>query len=198
MNIDEALEIAKEICTWVHGQTNNSQVANDRRTVMAVSAFQHVLDIADGIVVLVDNKLSGVALTLARSLHEGYTQSVWLLNCASDEQLDNFSDGICPKLQTLVKEIGDEPETGGAFIKRMTEKNIRDFNNLTHGGIEHISRHNSDTAIEPNYSNDDIMGLLKARNQYYLLTAFFLLSLMGREKALEELNDKWGEWSHAL
>ena len=198
MSIEEALKSAREIGSWVHGQTNNCQVPNDRRTVMAVSAFQHVLDISDGIVVLIDNNLPGVALTLARSMHEGYAQSVWLVGSASEEQLDNYAKGICPKLQTLVKQIGDEPETGGAFIKGMTEKNIKDFNNLTHGGIEHISRRTSETAIEPNYSDEDIIGLLKARNQYYMLTAFFLLTLMGKNEAVEELTDKHSEWQNAL
>jgi hypothetical protein len=198
MKIEDALEIAREIGTWVHGQTNNSQVPNDRRTVMAVSVFQHVLDIADGIVVLIDNNLPGVALSLARSMHEGYTQGIWLIGSASEEQLDNYAKGICPKLQTLVKQIGDDPETGGAFIKGMTEKNIKDFNNLTHGGIEHVSRRTSEAAIEPNYNDEDILGLLKARNQYYMLTAFFLLTLMSKDAAVEELTQRQSKWQNAL
>lgn len=153
MKIEDALKIAREIGTWVQEQISDSQVPNDRRTVMAVSIFQHVLDIADSVLILVDNNLPGVALTLARSMHEGYTQGVWLLGSATEEQLDRYAEGICPKLQNLVKEIGDEPETSGAFIKGMTEKNIKDFNNLTHGGIEHISRRTSVATIEPNYGD---------------------------------------------
>lgn len=198
MNIREALELAKEIGTWIHAQTNNSQVKSDRRILLAVSVFQHALDIGDGIVVLIGENLPGVALTLARPLHEGYTQGVWLLTCATDDQLDNYVKGICPKLQTLVKQIGDDPETGGKFIKGMTEKNITDFHSLTHGGMEHISRRTSETAIEPNYDDEELVSLLKARNQYCMLIAFFLLTIMGKDDSLLELDQKRNEWNQAL
>jgi hypothetical protein len=198
MEIAEALNSANEISYWVHTETNNGKVKNDRRTLMSVSIFQHVLDIADGIALLIERNLPSVAFTLARPLHEGYTQAVWLLTRANDEQINRYEQGICPKLKTLVNEIGDEPETGGAFIKGMTELNISDFHNLTHGGMEHISRRQTETAIEPNYDQKEIVQMLKMRNQYYLLTAFFLLTLMEKEESLLQLNGKRRIWSDAL
>ncbi len=198
MNKDEAILIAKEIGAWVHTHTNDSKVNNDRRTIMSVSVFQHVLDIADGIVKLFDTDLPGVAFILARPMHEGYTQAVWLLNHANDEQLSNCEKGIFPKLQTLVKEIGDTPESGGKFIKKNTELNISDFHNLTHGGIEHIARRTSGGNIEPNYEDDEIINLLKLRNQLYLLTAFFLLSLMNKEDEIQKLVEMKKVWHNAL
>lgn len=198
MNTADILKIAKDIGVWLHSQTNDGQVPNDRRTVMSVSVFQHVLDIADGMIVLVERNLPGVAFTLARPLHEGYVQAVWLLTKATEDQLDRFAKGICPKLQTLVKDIGDDPETGGAYIKGMTEKNSTDFHNLTHGGMLHITRHQSETGIQPNYEADEVMQLLKVRNQYYLLTAFFLLMLMKKDDSLIVLDQNRELWSDAL
>jgi hypothetical protein len=84
MNIEESIEFAKGIGVWVHGHTNHAQVKNDRRTLIAASVFQHVLDISDGIVILLESNLPGVALTLARPLHEGYAQGVWLLTRATE------------------------------------------------------------------------------------------------------------------
>jgi hypothetical protein len=198
MNIAEALNSANEISNWVHNETNNGKVKKDRRTMMSVSVFQHVLDTADGLALLIERNLPGVAWTLARPLHEGYTQAVWLLNYANEDQLTNYAKGICPKLNTLVKEIGDDPETGGAFIKGMTKLNISDFHNLTHGGIEHVSRRQTDTAIEPNYEEEELIRLLQMRNKYYTLVAFFLLTLMGKEESALELNNKLEAWSDAL
>ena len=78
----------------------------------------------------------------------------------------------------------------------MTEKNIKDFNNLTHGGIEHIARRTCETAIEPNYSDKEILGLLRAQNQYYMLTAVFLLTLMGKDESVKQLTAKRNEWQN--
>ena len=198
MNKDEAILISKEIGMWVHTHTNESKVNGDRRTIMSVSTFQHVLDIADGITKLFDTDLPGAAFTLARPMHEGYTQAVWLLQHANDEQLKNYEEGICPKIQTLVKAIGDTPESGGRFIKECNELNISDFHKLTHGGIEHIARRTSAGCIEPNYEDEEIINLLKLRNQYYLLTAFFLLSLMSKDNEIQQLLELKKVWKNAL
>ncbi len=198
MDIAALLKTAKEIAVWIQEHTSDSNVPNERRMIMAASSFQHALDIADGIIVLIDNNLPGVAFTLLRSLHESYVQAVWLLNVATEDQLTRYENGICPKLQTLVKQIGDEEETGGAFIKGMTEKNISDFHNLTHGGVEHLMRRQTETSIEPNYRSEEIEALLRARNQYATLSAFFLLTQMAKKDSIDELNSRVQSWSDAL
>jgi len=198
MKKDEVFLLAKEIGVWVHACINDAQVKNDRRIIMSASVFQHVLDIADGIVILFESNLPGAAFTLARPMHEGYTQAVWLLSHANDEQLNNYEKGICPKIQTLVKEIGDATETSGRFIKEVTDINISDFHNLTHGGIVHIARRTSGDAIEPNYVEDEIVNLLKPRNQICILSAFFLLSIMGKEPEIQELIKMKKVWGNAL
>jgi len=198
MNQVEALGLAKEISTWIDSRTNGVQVKNERRLLIAVAMFQHILDIADGIVVLIRSNLPGVAWTLARPMHEGYIQAVWLLDHASENQLDQYVKGTCPKAATLIKQIGDKLETGGAWIKGINELNMKIFHNLTHGGIEHVSRRVSETAIEPQYKEKEIVHLIMLSNQYYIHVAAFLLALMNDEESLVELNEKQMGWDNAL
>jgi len=198
MNLAESIKKAKEIGTWVHGMTNNISVPSDKRTVMAVAILQQALDITDGIVVLLENNLPGPALALARPMHEGYVRGVWLLGYASEEDVENFENGKCPNFPNLLKQIGDDPRTGGEFIKGMTDLNLKSFHDLTHGGMEHITRRITDSAIEPNYPEDEIRNLLKARNQYSLLITCFSLLAAKNSKAMEKLVNKRNEWNDAL
>ena len=198
MEIHEILKKAKELGIWVHGMTNNISVPNDKRTNMAVALFQQTLDIADGIVVLLDNNLPGPAFSLARPMHEGYVRSVWLLEHASDEDVEKFESGKCPRFPKLLKQIGDEPITGGAFIKGMTDMNLRSFHDLTHGGMEHIKRRYTGASIEPSYPEIEIINLLKVRNNYSLLTACFLILAEDSPVKLAELSRKKYEYQYVL
>ncbi|MCW8930748.1 MAG: DUF5677 domain-containing protein [Gammaproteobacteria bacterium] len=198
MNISDRLQEAKEIGSWLHGKVNNISVPNDKRTVMALSILQQALDVTDGLVILLENNLPGPALALARPMHEGYVRGVWLLAHASEESVERFETGRCPNFPELLKQIGDDPETGGAFIKGMTDLNLSSFHDLTHGGMEHVIRRTTGSAIEPNYSEDEIINLIKIRNQYSMLITCFLLLLANDQGSMEELLKKREEWRDAL
>jgi hypothetical protein len=132
------LILAKEIGSWVHKKTNNIDIPNEKRILMGAALLQQVLDLTDAIVILLDSKLAGPAFALARPMHEGYVRAVWLLNHASEQSLSDFEAGKCPKFPKLLEQIGDAPETGGRFIKGMSNLNLQSFHGLTHGGMEHI------------------------------------------------------------
>ncbi len=198
MKLSESLKRAKEIGTWVHGKTNDISVPSNKRTVIAVSLLQQALDVTDGIVILLENNLPGPALALARPMHEAYVRGVWLLEHASEDSVERFVKGKCPNFPELLKQIGDDPKTGGAFIKGMTDLNLESFHDLTHGGMEHVTRRTTGSAIEPNYSEDEIQSLLKARNKYSMLIACFLLLAADAQGEMEELVQKREEWKDAL
>lgn len=198
MDIGESLRSAKEIGSWLHSKTNNISVPNNKRTVMAVALFQQAVDISDGIVLLFDNNLPGPAMALARPLHEGYVRGLWLLEHASEEKVEKFAEGKCPNFPALLKDIGDAPETGGKFIKGMTDLNLDSFHDLTHGGMEHVVRRYSESAIEPNYAEEEIVNLIKARNQYCMLITCFLLQIANKYESIEDLIAKREEWQGAF
>jgi len=70
---------------------------------------QPTQDIADAIVVLLGKKLRGPALSLARTLFEGYVRGYWLLACASEQQVEAFLGGKCPGFDGLLAAIPMDP-----------------------------------------------------------------------------------------
>lgn len=165
---------------------------------MGAALLQQALDVTDAIVILLEHNLPGPAWALARPMHEGYVRGVWLLEHASDESVEKFELGICPKFPELLKQIGEEPESGGAFIKGMSDLNLSSFHDLTHGGMEHITRRTTGTAVEPNYSVDEIERFIRVRNQYVMLICCFLLRLTDDQESMEQLLEKQSKWQDAL
>tara|TARA_R110002072_G_scaffold20841_7_gene75245 strand:+ start:2659 stop:3255 length:597 start_codon:yes stop_codon:yes gene_type:complete len=198
MNIERRLESSKEIGAWLFHCLDEIEVPNKEREVIALSLFQQSFDIADAIVILLENKLPGPAFSLARPLHECFVRATWILNHASDDKVAKFVKGKHPRFPEMLRDIGDAPETGGYWITEMTKLNIEAFHDLTHGGMEHVIRRMKDDSIEPNYAVSEIEQLLRVRNQYCINGVVYLLQLVGNEKALSELRDKQTEWVDAL
>lgn len=198
MAISEDLQKATEIGSWIHSITSNLTIPNNKRITTGTALLQQSLEITDAITLLLQHHLRGPAWALVRSMHEAYTRGVWLLEHASDENVDRFIRGKPPNVSQILKDIGDAPETGGAFIKGMSELNRDDFHGLTHGGMEHVSRRMSKSAVEPNYSDKEIKKLIRVRNQYSCLAACFLLIAANDNEAMKELARKRDEWCDAL
>ncbi len=198
MEISESITKAREIGAWIHSKTSDLSLPSDNRARMGAALLQHALDITDAMVLVVEKNLPGPAFSLLRPLHEVYTRAVWLLNHASDQDVGKFEKGKYPGFNDMLKDIGNDPETGGAFIKGMSELNRKDFHGLTHGGMEHVFRRLSASAVEPNYPVEEIQKLIKVRNQYSCLIACFLLQLANDEVGMNQLLEKRKEWCDAL
>ncbi|HOW77115.1 MAG TPA: DUF5677 domain-containing protein [Candidatus Competibacteraceae bacterium] len=159
-DIQLQLNKAKAFGEWLHSETNEAEIKVFRREALALSIFQQSLDVNDGIIILLYSNMPGPAWALARPLFESYVRGLWLLRYASEREIDKFIEGKCPKLTQLLNAIGDEPETGGAWITT-NAKNLPAFHDLTHGGVEHYRRRMADGEIRPNYPVSELINLVK-------------------------------------
>jgi hypothetical protein len=190
MALPALISQAKDLTLWLHQHTNEKGVPNTLRVTTGLRIFQLSMDIADAIIVLLDARLPGPALSLARPLFEGYVRGHWLLRSASDAQIERFNNGICPKFPALLKAIGTDAESGGAWIHANETANMIAFHNLTHGGSEHVKRRITSSAIEPSYPEHELEGLVKFGIEIRIRIGAELLSLIGNEVAIEELNHR--------
>ncbi len=181
---------AKDLTLWLHQHTNEKSVPNTIRATTGLSILQLSMDIADAIVVLLSARLPGPALSLARPLFEGYVRGHWLLLWASDAEIERFNNGICPNFPALMKAIGTDAESGGAWIHANKTANMTAFHDLTHGGSEHVKRRITSSAIEPSYPEQELEGLVKFGIEVRVRIGAELLSLMGNEATIQELNSR--------
>lgn len=151
-DIESDLEIAKELSTWIHERTNEKDYPKNH----GLTLLQQSQDVCDAIRILLEANLPGPAWALARPVLDAYVRGLWLLNHASDEEISEFlADNKLPGFDELLDAIGNDEETGGAWIQKICEFNRKDFHDLTHGGIEHVLRRTTDHSIEPSYPDDE-------------------------------------------
>lgn len=181
---------AKDLTLWLHEHTNEKDVPNTIKATTGLAIFQLSMDIADAIVVLLGVRLPGPALSLARPLFESYVRGHWLLHWASDTEIKRFNSGRCPEFPDLLKAIGTDAESGGAWICANKSVNMTAFHDLTHGGSEHVKRRITSTAIEPAYPELELEGLVKFGIEVRIRIGAELLALIGNEVAIEDLNHR--------
>lgn len=190
MSLFQSIKQAKEFSLWLHDRTNDRNISGGVRERTAGSILQHSLDLDDAILVLLEAQLPGPAQTLARPLFEGYVRGVWLLNFASDKEIEKFNNGKCPDFYIILDAIGKDRISGGAWIHANKNANWKSFHGLTHGGCEHVKLRNTQEAIEPNYPEPELEALIQLGIEVRIRIGAALLALMNDEIMLEQLNEK--------
>ena len=190
MSLLNFIALSKDLAIWLHGKANDKSMPGDIRVRTGISILQLSLDIDEAIIVLIESNLPGPALSLARPLFEGYVRGHWLLHYASDEEVDRFNNGKCPKFPNLLSAIGNDAETGGAWIHNNKNTNLNSFHDLTHGGFEHVKRRKKESSVEPNYPDQELESLVKFGIEVSIRIGAELLSLINDKVAMDELNEK--------
>lgn len=190
MPLTQCIKQAKDFGVWLHERTNERRLHDGIRERVGLPILQLSEDIGDAIIVLLDAKLPGPALSLARPLFEGYVRGFWLLNHASDKQVHEFMNGKCPNFRGLLDAIPKDADSGGAWIHANSEKNLMAFHDLTHGGSEHVKRRNRDDSVEPSYPEQELESLVNFGNEIRIRIGVELLSRLNDEKAMEQLHER--------
>jgi len=184
MTLIQIIERAKQISVWTHAYTNEKNYPNNQ----GLTLLQLSQDICDVITILIDQELPGPAFVLARPMRDSFVRGLWLLKHASNDEVERVLEkNKFPKLNKLLKAIGNDEETGGAWINKFCELNREYFDDLTHGGMTHVLRRTTDHSIEPIYSEEEQTRLMQNQIGIQLHIAYTLLDLANNRTKIEEL-----------
>nr|MBI3612245.1 hypothetical protein [Nitrospirota bacterium] len=190
MLLAQRISQAKDLGIWLHERTNEKRFPDGIRERTSHAILQLTEDIVDAIIVLLEAQMPGPALSLARPLFEGYVRGFWLLKCASEEQVRAFLNGKCPNFPGLLAAIPKDAESGGAWIHANSEKNLKAFHDLTHGGSEHVKRRLRDDSVEPSYPEHELDSLLRLGNEIRVRIGVELLSRLNDGEGVEKLHEQ--------
>lgn len=190
MSLPQSINQAKGFGIWLHERTNNKERSGGVRERTGESILQLSLDLDDAILLLLEAGLPGPALTLGRPLFESYVRGFWLLRFASDEEIAGFNNGSGPGMDKLLKAIGNDPETGSAWIHANKNKSWGFFNDLTHGGSEHVKRRITQDAVEPNYPDPELEALICFGIEVRIRIGWDILCLMNDEIGKQQLSER--------
>jgi hypothetical protein len=164
------LDSAFELHEWIVGRLDGLDISRDRRVLLAVSCYDVVIEHHIGISTLLRSRINGSAFALVRPLFETFVRGVWLRHCATDEQIDMYvSDKLDSKFWQLLEQIEKVDGFQDGVLSGLKKNAWRAMNSYTHGGIQQAGRRTSGAYIEPDYSLEEIVEVIKLAGSFALL-----------------------------
>lgn len=135
------------------------------------------------IVLLTAHHLYGSAAALVRLIFEAYIRGVWLLYCASEEELQQFKDDeLDKKFYKLVDDVEKHEAFNVGTLSHVKEKSWKIMNSFTHSGFYQVVRRNKSGEIAPNYTDEEIKDVLETANSFAILTAVAIANMANNEE----------------
>ncbi|WP_334681538.1 DUF6988 family protein [Vibrio europaeus] len=149
-----------KLLNCIEDEVSNVRIEHaDSRIQLASTLYTVVIDHAQGIRFLIENRSYPSAFALLRVIFETYIRASWFEHCATNEQIESFvskdeimnSDKRSINFGQLVSDVDAALGTDSYFsqVKKGTWKGL---NSLTHSGLQQAIRCFDGKSITYNYS----------------------------------------------
>ncbi len=146
---------------------NRKLKRNDLRERIVAGYLSLSLEHFNSILQLTEMKMYSSAFALLRPLFDSVYRAIWFNLVASDDELKQFSTDSNYKFKEtwkLAEEIDKKEEID--IFHKVCKKNLNLLHDMTHGGINQISRQFSEDGrfVSTTYSDNEIIALLNGAN----------------------------------
>lgn len=183
--LEQTLVESREVHTWIFLNLDGLILSKSRRLLLAISAFDVVLEHFTGITALTEKRVYGAAFALARPLFETFVRAVWLKDCATNDDLAAFQrDEFSRKFGETLGQIEQLESFRSGALSSLKKQAWSAMSSYTHGGIQQIARRVKGRAIDPNYTDEEIIEVLRL-SQAFAMMAFIQIVLVAGRRDLE-------------
>lgn len=202
MLTDKQLKEANIYEEWLREIVHNCELPSTNRVRAAGSCLTIAQDHHRAIVFLLGQRLYASSFALMRIECEAYIRGEWLALCATDTEVQQFLEGYENyKARPSIGELINKLESTPAFEKTLStlKKCIWEtMCSYTHTDGLHVQRWNTAEAIEPNYSDEELIEVLQFADIIAALSVLGIVKLMNNEtlaqKVLDRLKQREKEW----
>ncbi len=171
-----ALLELRDVVRFIDKNTGGMAIPGDHRSRLVLGCFDLAIEHQAGILILVEHGLIGPAYALLRCLVDATVRGMWLLYCASVDDLQTFQrDGLHYKgFKALATELEAATATTGSALTTLHECLWSIMSDYTHTGFQHVVRRSGDGFTGPNYPVEEVTGNLRIAASIGLVAATFL------------------------
>ena len=194
MSLDETLKEATELMQAIDENMDGLVVPGELRARLFFGLIHLSLEHYGSIIILVKNKLSASAAALVRSQFETMVRAFYFHECASENEVESFSNGKSPiSLKKMIEKLEEKlKDTGLSFLKYY-ENTGKILHGFTHGGFEQIGRRYSDTELINSFKEIEVEKIVSNSQILACLSASCASGIAGKDDLAMELISKYGK-----
>lgn len=175
-----------EVGAWINNHFSGIELPADERSRLAAGCFDVALEHQAAIAMLGNAMLHGSMLALIRVLFEAYIRGVWLVHCASEQELKLFQKHrINQSFGTLIAEIETKIGATDGVLSALKKRAWAAMNGFTHTGFHQVVRRNGPATTGPEYADDEIARCFNFAGAVGLLSAAELASMTGNQELID-------------
>jgi hypothetical protein len=179
--VDSALDTSIGLTEWFIQNQPTAFSFSERGRIAGVF-FALTMEHREAAMLLAQKGARSSCFALARAVFEAYMRGTWVVYSATDDELIRFMQGkYDPKLDTMVKKLGQLAEFRGGVFDKIRSSGWEPLCDYAHGGIRQVSRWITDDGIEPRHSDDEVLEVLYFMNLYGLLAGLGVAGLAGQD-----------------
>lgn len=161
MDTPARLARAGEYVEWLRTEVHEKTIPSTNRVRAAAACFALGQEHHHAIVVLAEHRLYGSAFSLLRVAFEAYVRGEWLNRCATDEQVEQFVQAEePPRIGALLEQVEQLPGFSEQTLSSVKKAHWQSMCAYTHTGGLHVQRWQTSSAVEPNYSAEEVDEVL--------------------------------------
>ena len=177
---------AVDYLNWLGHSISECELPASLRVRVAASCLAITQDHHHAIVALLDHALFASSFALLRCEFEAYVRGEWLALCATDIEVEDFSDGKePPKIGAMLEALEKTPAFAEKILSSIKASSWSAMCAYTHTGGLHVQRWGTGLVIEPNYSSVEIQEALSFAEVIGALSVVGVASLANNEKIAE-------------
>jgi len=198
MDTTKTMHESESLIQWLDKTIDEPEIPSNEKARFAAGCLDVAREHNKAIVLLVAHNHYGSAFALARLIFEAYVRGVWLWRCASVTEIQRYKTGKLKKeFGELIQDVEKLDGFEECVLSDIKTRSWKMLNSFTHSGYDQVMRRNTDTTIEPNYKDSEILDLLNFTNVVGLLTGMAIAYMAERETLavaiLEKAKTFWND-----
>jgi len=182
MTLIDSTSQSEALIQWLDRQIDGTEVSADLRSRVAGGCLDVALEHQKAIILMVARSLSGSAFALRRLMFEAYVRGVWLHQCASETEIEQFESELLDRtFGSILSDIEKLEAFKQGTLSAVKQSSWKAMNSYTHTGFMQVVRRNKTYTIEPNYDEQEIIEVLDFADGTGIMSAVEIAHLAGNE-----------------
>lgn len=184
------LATARTYARWSSLRLQEIALPGDNRTRAAAACFAIAQDHHEAVAALLSAHLHASAFALVRIGIEAYIRGQWVRLCASNKQTItcvNARNFNWPKVRSMIDEIEASDNFDGDGLSTLHSHHWRALCSYTHTGNHQLQRWITSTAIEANYSEDEVEAVIAFADTFGSLAVLAVARMAGDDRIENEV-----------
>ena len=186
--LDAELKSAEETVLEVKRVLNKGKFPDDERTMLVVAFVDQGIEHHAAILFLMRSGFDGSAFALTRSVTEILVRGVWMLGCATDEQVKKFVKH--DKIEQTFGELSEavDKTAGLEYFSEFKKHSWDTLNSYAHTGMLQIGRRFHGDKLTPSYTDTERIEVLRAITSCILMLVRPFLAKHGQVDSAKEID----------